>query len=196
MKKFSLFLIVISILFSLVLSSQNKPAIKKKAIKSSKNEIDILAEKYKGKETTTAYTTYGEMVGKVTIIYNLVNLPQAVSIEFQTENDEISKAFTADVYNSKIDQGYKKGVMLISKEHVYASGLFNEKTYHISGESYDFEGTLMKGNMYFDLIVKRGNYKSGDLDNGKGQVGKFIFIKIESGDESRKGGKKSEKFNF
>ena len=195
MKKFFCFFMVILILFSSIAFSQNKPVVKKKPSTSSKKEIDILADKYKGKDNITVYTSHGEMTGSIYIEYNPDNKAQAVSISFSTYKEEIAKEFINIIIKQKQKQGYR------SNEYY--------DTYTIQTLMYfSNKYTFFKNNMYF-IISGKVESRPNNTNNIKTDFnGNWVintdpitytyeyFITIETGDNNRKGGKNAEKFEF
>ena len=194
MKNLICFFTAIAILFSSITYSQNKPAIKKKTTAYSKKEIDILADKYKGKDEITVYTSHGEMTGNINIENNPDDKPQSVSITFSTYNEEIYKEFINGIIKQKQKQGYHcndyydsdniqniflGSIYTFKRNNMYfiISGYVDKQSNRTSDFKTDFNGNLILND---EPIIYTFNY----------------FFTIETGDNSRKGGKKAEKFEF
>ncbi|MFZ4402005.1 MAG: hypothetical protein ACOYO1_18390 [Bacteroidales bacterium] len=197
MKKFICFFMVIFILFSSITFSQNKPVLKKKTSASIKKEIDILADKYKGSDNITVYTSHGEMTGSISIEYNPDNKPQAVSISFSTDNEEIAKEFINNIIKQKQKQGYHCNDYYDTYNTQFVFFYITETIY-----------TFIKNSMYFIISGHIDSYPNHTSENridffGNSQINtepitytyNYVFS-IETGDNSRKGGKNAEKFEF
>jgi len=160
----------------------------------TKQEIDLLAEKYKDKPTLTLYTTYGDLNVDSEVKYNDDGKPQAVIVFGSNSNEEATQEFLLKTINQKKKQGYKF-VSKISFGHKFAD----------EGLSSGGVLTYKKGNMYF--LVKPSESKSyiitqtsfNQLTN-KFDTEKiwetYPAFEIETGDNSRKGGKNATKFEF
>jgi hypothetical protein len=183
MKKIFLFLLLSVFVSSILFSQNKKPVPLKKNATSTKKEIDVLADKYKGKETITVYTSHGEMVGSIYIENNPDDKPQSVSISFSTDNIEIAKEFILKVVNQKKKQGYYSND---------ANTNFLDPFFMDSQISQGFIYTYTKGKMYFIVECKQ---EYGAFFN-EGSYSNTYSVRIETGDNSRKGGKKAENFEF
>lgn len=193
MKKLSVIsLILLSFLF--INSNGQTTKTTSSQTKSSKPEIDRLAEKYKNIPEVTLYTSHGELYGNVVIENNPDEKPQSVSISGTSANKDAIEEFLNGLIAQKKKQGYK-----LSNENT------SDGTIIIGNDNIHL---YKKGNMYF--ILKGGCCKNVyvDITNddvlfqathpGEKKYGYkyFYYFEIETGDNSRKGGKKATKFDF
>ena len=122
------------------------------------------------------------MEGSVKIENNPDNKPQSVSISFGVDNIEIAKEFILKIVNQKKKQGfYSNDANTNFLDPFFMDGLIT------SGFIY----TYKKGKLYFIVECNKPGiyFKEG--------ASKIIYpLRIETGDNSRKGGKKAEKFEF
>jgi len=157
-------------------------------------EIDKLAKLYKDSSDVVIYTTYGELKGHATIEKNNDSLPQAVLIHFEGVNIDAASEFLSNLIKKKISQGYQSG-----EGHGMLPDDFDIENRLKNTFSYStFIWTYKKGNMYF--IARGGNEEEVTLKNLKGEtetVPYYItWFSIETGDNSRKGGKQAKEFKF
>ena len=166
----------------------------KKTLMSSKSEIDRLADKYKETPSITLYTSHGDLDGNVSIEYNPDNKPQSIQITGRSLNKEAIMEFISNMIKQKYQQGYrvsdgKSGDDVTTILFFFSLG------------NYEDVRTFKKGNMYF--IVKGGccekqnvTYKRGDKTISYEKISDYYWFSIETGDNSRKGGKKATKLDF
>lgn len=187
-------LLVFFTLLNFNLSAQNKIIPTKKNVNQTKEsttpsklEIDRLAEKYKDNSSVTLYTSYGELIGNVTIEHNPDNKPQAIKIDGNSTDMKAVDEFIKSIIAQKKQQGYKLENEI--QQYRKAEGTFTatDKLYR-------------KGNMYF--IVKSSQLEKREIEISRtGEIGGYVNklsydFYIETGDNSRKGGKKATKFDF
>jgi hypothetical protein len=172
---------IILFLFLITIQLFGQTKIKPKSNTQSKPEIDKLAEKYKETEVITLFTSHGDLIGDVEIDYNPDEKPQAVRISGKSINQDAISEFLSEIISQKEKQGYKmsNGDYEPSEPSWIKTMLGTE-----NGVNY----TLKKGQMYF--ICKGGFIL--DFSNTETKY----WYSIETGDNSRKGGKKATKFDF
>jgi len=164
-------------------NKQTKPISKTSS--TSKPEIDKLAEKYKDTTYITLYTSYDELTGFVKINNNPDKKPQEVIISGHSTNKNAVEEFISDVISKKKKQGYA------DTENSFVSlGPMTMSDIEPYVDSPDgFNCILKKGNMYFIANVKAYD------DFGENRERMYTFS-IETGDNSRKGGKNATNFDF
>ena len=158
---------------------------------TTKAEIDRLAEKYKNNSSVTLYTSHGELDGAVEIENNPDDKPQLIRITGMSENKAAIEEFLAEIISQKKKQGYK-----ITGNNGMPDDMFSIGN---DWDDYNNTKTFKKGTMYF---IAKGGFAS-DVDCSIYDEMRRLSLhrscyhfSIETGDNSRKGGKNATKFDF
>jgi hypothetical protein len=212
MKKLKYLLFILA--FTSVSSMINAQTKKTKTNKTTKPEIDRLAEKYKDNPAITIYTSYANLIGNITINYNIDNKPESIDMDIKSDSRNAVEEFVENIVSQKLKQGYK---IPIDGKLDSGSELLNYfRSIDLEqGETFDF--ILRKGNLIFKISGGRdrklSTFQSKTMENLSEAVKELYInelisshsmteldnsysIYITTIDYSRKGGKKATKLDF
>jgi hypothetical protein len=182
MKRIFLFGLTV-LLATIAINAQTKKA-------TTQNEIDRLYEKYKGSDSITLYTAFGELRGKVSIIYN--TKPASIIIKGDSQNKDAIVEFLYNTILMKQKQGY----VIISPDdwsmYVYESGRRHAIE---SGFGWKFK----EDRSSLNFLMKKGSYYfriNGGCCVERYSSGTVYTWEIETGDSRRQGGPNATTFDF
>lgn len=197
----TIFILIATLMQISIASAQKKPAPPvKKTTTPTKPEIDKLADKYKDASDITLFTSHGDLTGYVSINTNVDDKPESVEISGNSTNMDAVAEFISMVIAQKERQGYE-----------VADGNYftNAENVRINLEhNLEINFLFKKRNMYFIVKGWQQTFNNDKFQSiGKDNTGKDIgfttydrttvyYFSIETGDNSRKGGKKATKFEF
>ncbi len=180
------YIYVVFLFFSvLIMNGQTK-----KTTKNVKSEIDRLSEKYKDSSIIVIYTAFDELEGRIKKKYNIDKKPESIEINIQTKHIDSATDFIKKIISQKYNDGYKTDV--IEPESMNFGFWKDNIAQYLDYES-GFSFVLTKENMIFKVYGRKS--KAIEL-SGKWFGYSGYILSIETTDFSRKGGKKSSKFDF
>jgi hypothetical protein len=173
------------------------------------NEIDSLYEKYKGKQTITINSTFGEVEGNISVTMNPQKKPVEITIFGEIKNFDAISEIIYESIQEQLKKGYEhySGEQVESQRILYPNGVdyikhkINESLSSIFYQSGTvFAATYKKKTLYFDVKItteKKGKYsfyiKNGDNNRKSGPNATNLFNtkSINKGTAAKKKPKKA-----
>lgn len=179
------------------------------------NDIDRLCNQYKDEGVIVIHSMFGNVEAKISIDKNQNDKPQSITLSGRTSDIDAISEIAYNLINQKKAQGFvyysgdkitdgiidwDAGKEVFGLEYIKSKLRYLKYVNNnlVSGvQVAQFEAFYKKGNLYFHIRIIRNKYtQSNDFLSSLQSSFDHCDFDFENGDNNRKGGINSTKFEF